>query len=567
MSSILESAARGYSCLASWAGLLDRINVFPVADGDTGTNLRISLAPLCSQELIHADLPELLARAAVGNSGNIAAAFFREFLRVKNPRHLAEMARAGQKKAEQAVLDPRKGTMLDVFVTLSNSLAATTCPLAAVEYLPLCGQLQNSVLATSELLPELREAGVVDAGALAMFIFFEGFFKALTGVPGTTSSIMRLFGNKLVLDHSWQPSVADSHCIDALLHPRQDTPLPSREEFAVLGDSVVVNPQEAGIKIHLHTENPEQIREKLAEMGRVEHWKDDDMAGQSLAGSNTGQQVHIMTDAAGSLDLKLAKELGITLLDSFIISGDRSTPESLCNQEEIYALLKNGSRVTTAQASDFERHQHYASTLQQFSHVIYLAAGSAYTGNFAAASAWKRQHDTEGKFTVLDSGAASGRLGLMALRTARFAQKNTDPEEVAAFAIRQSAICCEYVFIDSLKYLAAGGRISRTKSFFGEFFRMKPVISPLAEGVAKKGVVRSRREQLAFACARVEQEASAESLLLLQYSDNKKWVEDVAVAALQKLRVKSSIIQLPLSLTSGVHMGPGTWAMAFVGKE
>ncbi len=567
MRSILESAAKGYSCLASWAGLLDRINVFPVADGDTGTNLRITLAPLQNEQLSHADLPGLLARTAVGNSGNIAAAFFQEFLRVKNPRHLADMAFAGYEKARQAVLDPRQGTMLDVFATLHNALAATPGPLTTVEFLPLCGELQNSVLATSELIPELEEAGVVDSGALAMFIFFEGFFTSLIEFPQTSSPIMRLFGEKLALSESWQPSAAPVHCLDLLLSPHDNSPLPDHEVLSALGESVVVNKQDGSLKIHLHTRDPQRVQSELTGMGRVDCWKDEDMAQQSLPAAYTQGQVHIMTDAAGSLDPATAAAEGITLLDSYIICEDVAMPESLCDHAGIYTRLGQGKQVTTAQASDFERHQHYASAVQQFSHVLYLAAGSVYTGNYAAASAWKQRHDSEERLTVLDSGAASGRLALMALRTARFAASGTPADKVIIFARKQQHICREYVFIDSLKYLAAGGRVSRMKYLVGDLLHMKPVITPLADGATKQGVVRNRREQLAFACEKYRNFGESADLFLLQYSDNRQWVEDVAAPALLKLHPDAAVLLLPLSLTSGVHMGPGTWAIAFAGKE
>jgi len=118
MSIISRAAADGYACLSSWADLLDRINVFPVPDSDTGTNLRISLAPLQQPDLTQEDLPSLLARSATGNSGNIAAAFLQDFLQAKNSNQLTEAAISGRDRAHQAVLDPKRGTMLDVFSAL-----------------------------------------------------------------------------------------------------------------------------------------------------------------------------------------------------------------------------------------------------------------------------------------------------------------------------------------------------------------------------------------------------------------------------------------------------------------
>jgi len=567
MNAIREAAARGYGCLSSWADLLDRINVFPVADGDTGTNLRISLAPLQNTNLGHIDLPEALARAAIGNSGNIAVAFLREFLRVKNILHLPKMARAGSDKARRAVLEPKRGTMLDVFDVLAQSLVGESEPLTPVEFLPLCGRLQNAVLESCELLPELKAAGVVDSGALAMFIFFEGFFKSLTAFPETTSAIPRLFAGKLALDAAFRPASSSSHCIDVLLDASAEDSNLSEKQLAALGESIVVSRHDEGLKIHLHTDHPKQVRGQLASMGEVLSWKDEDMAGPSLPTTSADQSIHIMTDAAGSLTRELARQCDITLLDSYIVTADRAMPESLCSPDDIYHQMRNGDKITTAQASVFERHHHYESASRQYRRVLYICTGSAYTGNFATASDWQSHNALQEKFTILDSGAASGRLALIALLTARFAGDAQNANDVIRYAKEQCAICREYVFIHTLQYLVAGGRISKAKGFLGDFFRLKPIISPMAGGVKKQGVARNQTEQLVFASNRLLTEAAADSLVLLQYSDNKDWVEQVVCAAVKKQLPQAEVLVVPLSLTSGVHMGPGTWAMAFAGRE
>ena len=565
MSIISQAAADGYACLSSWADLLDRINVFPVPDSDTGTNLRISLAPLQQPDLTQTDLPGLLARSATGNSGNIAAAFLQEFLQAKNSRRLTATAISGRDKAQQAVLDPKRGTMLDVFDTLAGTLTDQPLP-NATGFLPLCEQLQNAVLATSELLPELKSAGVVDSGALGMFIFLEGFFQTVTAFPDTIPSVSRRFKDKLTIAQTWSAPPCTSHCIDALLDTAGDLSAGTTRQLAALGDSIVVSNDSSKLKIHLHTSNPSQARDYLTSMGELIHWDDEDMAGQMLQPIPVDNRpVHIMTDAAGSLDRETAKRQNITLLDSYIIADDQSCPESHCPQQQIYERMSRGERVSTAQASTFERHQHYGTAIQQFNRVLYLCVGSVYTGNYAIARAWKNNHDHRDQFHILDSGAASGRLALITLLTARFADKSDNTDEVISYAQQRCQDCREYVFIDELKYLAAGGRVSRTKGFFGDLLHMKPVISPMEDGVKKVGMTRSRSDQLEFALNRLQAEASPCPLVLLQYSDNRQWLQEKAYDAIRRLLPKAEIIVTPLSLTSGVHMGPGTWAIAFKG--
>ncbi len=556
--------ASGYENLSAWADLLDRINVFPVADGDTGANLRISLAPLRDNKADTTHTLNLLARCATGNSGNIAAAFFQEFCQAESFAELAEKAALGRAKAWQSLVRPQSGTMLNVFDCLAAHLVGTTDPVSL--YPLLCKELQETVLATSQLLPDLRQAGVVDSGALGMYVFFEGFFRQLAGQATLSSPITEIFLGRLTISNDFQASPTDCFCVNALIHT-SDKQAAGGEVLAKLGHSVVVLPAESGFKVHIHTADRQRLRAQLSALGEIVDWSDEAMDAGSFSGPKKRQAIHIMTDGAGSLTREMAQRHGITLLDSYILAQGQSRPESLHAPATIYALMREGVKVTTAQASIFERHQHYQSVCQQFGRTLYLCVGSAFTGNHDTAQRWKEENDPDNLLEIVDSGAASGRLGLMALLAARYAAQATEPEAVIRFVQKNLLDCEEYVFIDELRYLVAGGRISRTGGFFADLLQMKPVISPTSEGVRKVGVVRSREAQLAFALEKLRARQGGASVIMLQHTDNEEWLLKTVQPQVQKLLPEAEILLVPLSLTSGVHMGPGTWSLALAGGQ
>ncbi|GBE11971.1 fatty acid-binding protein [bacterium BMS3Bbin14] len=560
-----KAFATGYECFAAWSDLLDRINVFPVADGDTGTNLRLSLAPLLDLEARGESAIEQLACCATGNSGNIAAAFFREFVRVENPVDLAAKAALGRDRAWQAVARPCPGTMLTVF----DALTATLEQFERKDLYPVLGKkLRQAVLAGVRLLPDLQRAGVVDAGALAMFIFFDGFCRQITGQQEISVPVLKLFQGRLRVSSDFQASRTNCYCVDAVIQA-ENISTAALDELSGLGESVVVVPDATRLKVHIHTPEPEQLRIRLAAFGEVSGWSDeaiDERGAAQLSAAGTGRVVHLMSDAAGSLTRELARQHSITLLDSYIVADGWSRPESLCSPEELYCLMRTGRKVTTAQASTFERHLRYESICRQFGRTLYLCVGSAYTGNYDTAMAWKEAHDPDNLLEVLDTGAASGRLGLIALLTSRYVDIAGSMEDVLDFSRKIIVDCKEYVFIDELQYLVAGGRLSRAGGFFGNLLHTKPVVSPAENGVRKVGVVRSREGQLAFALEKLGElnRQTSGPVIMLQYSDNKEWVAGTVRQQVQGLLPQAEILLTPLSLTSGVHMGPGTWAMACV---
>ena len=560
----------GYERLSAWSDLLDQINVFPVADADTGRNLMVSLAPLHRSEALTETILHRLLVSATGNSGNIAACFFAGFVAEDPSKNLCRAIKIGRERAWQAISDPKPGTILTVFDTLLLAFESAPVEALTAMYPSLIDRLEESIHSTAEILPELKVAGVVDAGALGMFIFMEGFFSCLAGGENGFRPITETFRHKLKPPLACETGAVKGLCVDTLVEIDKNGDS-SLKKLAPYGNSLVVQREPERLKIHLHTVHHEAVRRQLEEMGRVVQWSATDMGrpSGSRSASDKPPAIHIVTDAAGSITRQDAARLGMTLLDSYIAFGDKALPETLIDPAEIYALMRRGVRVTTAQASAFERHQRFQSIISRYGTALYLCVGSVYTGNYREAAAWKENNDPDNRLTVIDTGLASGRLGIVTLATARYAGRADRAEEVvrfAAAAVRRSA---EYVFLDRLQYLVAGGRLSKTKGYFGDLFHLKPVISPTADGAIKAGTVRNQGEQLEFALEKLAKdlEPDAGSLILLEYSDNRQWVEDTVLREIENRYPSAEIVLQPLSLTSGVHMGPGTWGVAFLDER
>ena len=560
----------GYERLSAWSDLIDQINVFPVADADTGRNLMISLAPLHRSEAPTETILHRLLVSATGNSGNIAACFFAGFVAENPSKDLHRAIKIGRERAWQAISDPKPGTILTIFDTLLTTIQSAPVEALTAMYPSLIDRLEESVHSTADTLPELKVAGVVDAGALGMFIFMEGFFSCLAGGENGFRPITETFRHKLKPPLACETGDAKGFCVDTLVEIDKNGDS-SLKKLAPYGNSLIVQREPERLKIHLHTEKQEAFRKQLEEMGRVVQWSTTDLRRPpgSRSDSDKPPPIHIVTDAAGSITRQDAVRMGVTLLDSYIVVGDKALPETLIDPAEIYALMRRGVRVTTAQASVFERHQRFQSIISRYGTALYLCVGSVYTGNFREAAAWKENDDPDNRLTVIDTGLASGRLGIVALATARYAGRADRAEEVvrfAAAAVRRSA---EYVFLDRLQYLVAGGRLSKTKGYFGDLFHLKPVISPTADGAIKAGTVRNQGEQLEFALEKLAKdlEPDAGSLILLEYSDNRQWVEDTVLREIENRYPSAEIVLQPLSLTSGVHMGPGTWGVAFLDER
>ncbi len=559
----------GVERVTAWSGLLDRINVFPVPDGDTGRNLVLSLTPLRGVAMDRQRAARDLLLSARGNAGNIAARFFDAFIRADAPGKIPDAVKRGRDQAWQAVSDPQPGTMLTFFDGLVEAIGPKPNAIDRLWAEGIIAHLVEVVRGTTAMQPRLREAGVVDAGALGMFLYFDGFLHALTGRTADLCPVASVFGDGIHLRQPLHDAAESGYCVDMVFSRHKGAEIEISDLYGE-NESVVVIRDENLVKIHLHTRDHDLIRNRIGTGGDILRWSVDDLGEQTAAfqRSPVSRAIHIMTDAAGSMTRTQAQALNVTLLDSYITLGGSSLPESSLAPEILYAAMGKGTPASTSQASVFERQQFYQSALSLYEKVLYLCVGSVFTGNYDTARKWKADHDPDDRLVVMDTGCAAGRLGLLATVTARFAGQTDDPGEVAAFAKAAVGRCREYLFVDRLQYLAAGGRLSKTGAFFGDMLQMKPVISPQADGAKNVGMVRNRRDQKSFAFKQLAGALKPDSpaVIWLEYTDNSEWVEGFREEVKRKYP-EAEIVVKPLSLTTGVHTGPGTWGIAFFADE
>ncbi len=564
---LMNGLAAGYERIVAWADILDRINVYPVPDGDTGRNLVITLGACRNTNGDPNSLSREILLSARGNSGNIAAGFLAGFLTCKDLASLPESAEAGRNLAYQAVPSPQPGTMISLFDTLLTSLKRTPPEQTGKWVESVIYDMEEAVRNTTEQLPELTKAGVVDAGALGMLVFFDPLLNTLAGRSVRPSLFTDSLKGSFNLSETWQDREYQGYCLDVLLKIEHEG-REAMKHIMDVGESVVAMPDGACLKVHLHATDREKAKQELTAVGAILSWAEDDLAEQTFRFGELkkNQAIHIMTDAAGSITRDLAQSLGITLLNSYIAVGNRFFPETYMEPSQLFAAMKAGAKVSTSQASVVERHECYNNVMKFYDRVLYLCVGSFYTGNYNVAIQWKAENDPEDRMTIIDTGVASGKLGLIVRAAAELAFAVSDSSEVVTFARSAIQKVQEYIFLDKLQFLAAGGRMSKTSAFFGDVLHIKPIVSPYPDGVRKIGVVRSRRDQVKFAFRRLEQDLSKDrgATLLLEFTDNRKWLEGEIKPEIEHRFPLVKVIMQPISLTSAAHMGPGSWGIAFL---
>ncbi|MHC3759253.1 fatty acid kinase catalytic subunit FakA [Staphylococcus succinus] len=280
-----EMIIQGAQNLSNHADLVDSLNVYPVPDGDTGTNMNLTMTS--GREAIEHNISQHIGElgktyskgllmGARGNSGVILSQLFRGFSKQLeayeeiNARQLAESFKAGVETAYKAIMKPVEGTILTV------ARDAADAAIHKVEETDDCIELMSYVLEEAEkslentpnLLPVLKEVGVVDSGGKGLVLVYEGFLKAMKGET-VSSEAPKLDKDSLVNEeHDFHgvintEDIVYGFCTEVMVrfdkNKRAFDEQIFREDMSEFGDSLLVINDDEIVKVHVHTETPGDV--------------------------------------------------------------------------------------------------------------------------------------------------------------------------------------------------------------------------------------------------------------------------------------------------------------------
>jgi DAK2 domain fusion protein YloV len=389
--------------LSNNANKIDALNVFPVPDGDTGTNMNLSMTTGANEvkkmdgnqiSNIAEAFAKGLLMGARGNSGVILSQIFRGFAKGMNnleslsTKELADALESGVKMAYKAVMKPVEGTILTVAKDAANqaikSAEKETDIIALME--TVLEEAKASLKRTPDLLPVLKEVGVVDSGGQGLVTIYEGFVAALKGeeLPEDASDIdmdemINAEHHKATQDFMDTSEIKYGYCTEFMVkfepdkvakHPFNEADF--RNELSEHGDSLLVVSDEDIIKVHIHAEYPGTCMTLGQRYGSLINIKIENMREQhrAIVGEKDNQRnvrekstYAIVTVAMGEGLRALLESLGATVV---IEGGQTMNPSTKditdaiteANAEKVLVLPNNKNIIMAAeQAAEFSDQQ------------------------------------------------------------------------------------------------------------------------------------------------------------------------------------------------------------------
>lgn len=284
-----DAIINGAVCLEKNRHRIDELNVYPVPDGDTGTNMSMTINAAKKELLLLDDdvtvskvadtAASAMLRGARGNSGVILSILFRGLskgfknLETAECVHFSNALELGTEAAYKAVMKPAEGTILTIARQASQAArkACNSTNEISVFWQSVCDATSEALARTPEMLPILKKSGVVDAGGQGLVVIFEAMLDIFNG--GTVEGEDKVKSASAVInaDNHDDADIKFTYCTECTVtkSPEGKDPALLRAYLETIGDCVLVVDDDDIIKIHVHTNNPGMVIEKALEYGHI----------------------------------------------------------------------------------------------------------------------------------------------------------------------------------------------------------------------------------------------------------------------------------------------------------
>ncbi len=564
---------------------LNKINVFPVPDSDTGTNMASTMRAIAEKAEVSRSAKHTLgsiADAALlgarGNSGLIFAQFLYGLSReVRSDvrltiQHFAECARKAASYARKAILTPVEGTMITLIHDWAEAIYEQRLRISDFAELMAFSihVAEISLKDTPKKLAVLARAGVVDAGAKGFFDFLQGvaeFIKKgnIKAVRGVTISWPEV-ENPV---HTERSSLTRRYCSEALITGENINTESLKAVVRAAGESAIVAGSSSKARLHVHTDDPASLFLEIESFGTITDIKADDMLRQFEAAHERRSPIALLTDSSCDLPHNILDEHQIHVVPFSLFFGESVFLDKITiAPEQFYRLLKSRREMPkSAQPSQGTVQRALEFLAGHYDRIIAVTISGKLTGFYSQVI---KAAETLGldpsRITVLDSRHLSVSEALIVLRIAEAVKDGREYRDIADDAPAWMSKTRLWVDIRTLKYMVRGGRVSPLKGFVAAALNIKPIISLDEEGKAKAlGKSFSRRGNMKKILNMIRRETSGRGVwnFAIVHAQNPIRALHYADRLSRILNRKPAFIS-DVSPVVGVHNGIGVVGIALM---
>jgi uncharacterized protein len=565
---------------------LNKINVFPVNDGDTGTNLAStiravidSLHPHRSYKITADRIAETTLVNARGNSGIIFAQFLYGMstetgnFKTITISQFAESIKKSVRYIYDAVANPIEGTMLTVIKDWANYIYDNRNRIKDFNQLFISSLdvLNKSLIATKSKLAVLKRANVVDAGARGFVLFVEGIIDFIA--KRNLKELIQVKADSALfekIEESIPEKVDFRFCTEALIKKSSTDLKALRSTLEKYGNSIVIAGSDRMRRIHLHTNNPAELFSELRNTGTITFQKADDMVRQSEVVHNRKWKIALVSDSTCDLAQDLIDNYQINMLPININFGENHYLDKVTiRPEQFYTLLKeNKDYPKSSQVNEKSFINLYSHLASHYDSIIAVHLSDKLSGTFNSSqkAALAISKEFNKPISVINSKNLSGALGLIILRAAQAIELGFTHDQIVEMSEKWVKNARIFVSVRDIKYLIRGGRLSAAKGLIARILNINPIVSIDESGKAivfdKAFNQKVNMEKVMGHVRKLVQEQSIWNYIVLHANNNEaaQWYSE----KMESLTNKKPVSVVNISPIIGANSGIGAAAVALL---
>ena len=596
---------RALVAACQWAqqqrGELNRINVFPVPDGDTGTNLALTVQAIADHlersthravGVVAQEAAEAAVLGARGNCGMMLSHFLLGFAsglehrRCVGAQEFGVALSAGVENLYAAIEQPVEGTILTVMRETAEAVSGAETADIAPLMEHLLERAEHSLARTPDLLPVLKSAGVVDAGAKGFVSLLQGVVLFLHGDPLTAQATGDFAAAPGAVAAVEYPDREERYrfCTEALVRGNGlPTQREVRERLREHGDSLIVIRSGDVLKLHIHTDEPQGVFDYLKGLGNLVTHKAEDMEAQHAAVTTaTGRAatshlslarrpVGIVTDSAADLPEEIIRAHGIQVVPLMLVEGDSVYRDGVdMTAEQFHEMLSTQAALpTTSQPPPGAFLEGFKRAAEDAEEVVGVILGSSLSGTYTSAEAAISRGDAL-PVHLMDSLGASLLQGLLVLKATELAELAQRPDAIVAELERIRAQSGILFTVETFDRLLASGRVGRGRALLGTLLNVKPILGLDRAGkVLPKGKAIGRNRVMT-ALLDVMAEDIGRKPEKVRFGIVHVGAPDIVAEVREKLIETYGdveILSAPATPVISTHLGTGAWGVAYMVED
>lgn len=559
---------------------LNSTNVFPIADGDTGTNLFYTLNKMNannSDKTSFRDVIQILSEQGLynarGNSGIIFASYINglaksgsEFDQVST-KEFGQIALGAVDSLYEAVDEPVEGTMISVIREWAKYLAEHSGK--ASNFIALLASAYNhaseALVKTTQQLAVLKENNVVDSGAAGFVHFLNGINISLGEAHKNRPALIEK--NSEPLENS-QHLANYKFCTEFFLKESKG-PL-STEDIKNLirpyGDSIVVAKVQDNMRIHIHTDHPELVMEIMEKQGDIIEQKVDETNNTRSKGS---QRIGILTDSIADIQEKYKEKHSVHTLPLSIVFGDKwyLDKQTITLNQVIEKIPNSPDHPTSSQPEPGRIREFLEKYSQIYDSLIFICVSSKMSGTYQGLIKEATKMGILGdKLLVVDSKLNSGAQGLILQATVEMVEAGMERDLILEKIEELISKTKIYVCLSTVEFATKGGRIPKSVGRLGMALGMRPIMSIDSQGKGTAFHMGFSQKALTKKIMKLTKEAMKKKGIRsysIVHAQSPTLVREYEKALIQIIKKEPAFIT-EISSVVAINSGPGSLALSFI---